>query len=259
MSSGHLTQGEKMLAGADEKGMAMAGGSGQLSAREMGTMSQSQTPTTTSSSSNYQAIFDRALEAYKRKTNKDLHTVLATLREQIPGPYQSGDDRRTKWLGPTVNVLYNFSAVIGGGISLDVIIIVTKVYPPAGVIFTGIGILLSVSQTAAAVSASQDTLTDVFDRIENFLSRLEIYIKVRATAGMTEIIVKIMVEVLSILGIATKEIKQNIAKKYLKKLLGMNDMEDALGRLDRLTQEEARMAAAQGLEAIHEVMRKYRR
>ena len=30
-------------------------------------------------------------------------------------------------------------------------------------------------------------------------------------------------------------------------------MEDALGRLDRLTQEEARMAAAQGLEATHEV------
>ncbi|KAH9983386.1 hypothetical protein BJV74DRAFT_797433 [Russula compacta] len=181
-----------------------------------------------------------------------------------PGPYQSGDDRRTKWLNPTVNVLYNFSAVIGGGISLvrarrflvqDMIFIVTKVYSPAGVIFTGIGILLS---AAAAVSASQDTLTNAFDRIENFFSRLEIYIKVRATAGMTEIIVKIMVEVLSILGIATKEIKQSRAtygcsEKYLKKLLGMNDMEDALGRLDRLTEEEARMAAAQGLEATHEV------
>ena len=30
-------------------------------------------------------------------------------------------------------------------------------------------------------------------------------------------------------------------------------MEDALGRLNRLTQEEARMAAAQGLEATHDV------
>ena len=70
-----------------------------------------------------------------------------------------------------------------------------------------------VSQAAAAVSASQNTLTDVFDRIENFFSRLEIYIKVRPTAGMTEIIVKIMVDVLSILAIATKEIKQNIASE----------------------------------------------
>lgn len=30
-------------------------------------------------------------------------------------------------------------------------------------------------------------------------------------------------------------------------------MEDALGRLDRLTQEEVRMAAAEGLKAIHKV------
>ena len=36
--------------------------------------------------------------------------------------------------------------------------------------------------------------------------RLEKYIKVRPTAAMTKIIVDIMVEVLSILGIVTKEI-----------------------------------------------------
>jgi hypothetical protein len=37
-------------------------------------------------------------------------------------------------------------------------------------------------------------------------------------------------------------------KKLFKKLIGSNDMEDALKRLDRLTQEEARMASAQLLE-----------
>ena len=36
--------------------------------------------------------------------------------------------------------------------------------------------------------------------------------------------------------------------KYLKKLVGRTDIEDALGRLDRLTQEEALMVVAQGLE-----------
>ena len=35
--------------------------------------------------------------------------------------------------------------------------------------------------------------------------------------------------------------------------MGRTDLEDALGRLDRLTQEEVRMAAAQGLKATHEV------
>jgi hypothetical protein len=37
-------------------------------------------------------------------------------------------------------------------------------------------------------------------------------------------------------------------KKLVKKLIGNNDMEDALKRLDSLTQEEARMASAQLLE-----------
>ena len=32
------------------------------------------------------------------------------------------------------------------------------------------------------------------------------------------------------------------SEKYLKKLIGKADIEDALKRLDRLTQEEARMA-----------------
>ena len=99
--------------------------------------------------------------------------------------------------------------------------------------------------------------------MEYFFKRLEAYIKVRPTPAMIDIIVKIMVEVISILGIVTKEIRQgrtsmpfpiNVSPKldrhverYLKKLFGLKDVEDALQRLDKLTQEEARMAAAEAL------------
>ena len=41
--------------------------------------------------------------------------------------------------------------------------------------------------------------------------------------------------------------------KYAKKLVGRTDIEDALGRLDGLTQDEARMAAAMVLKATHGV------
>ena len=44
--------------------------------------------------------------------------------------------------------------------------------------------------------------------MEFFFKRLEKYIDVRPTAAMTDIIGEIMVEVLSILGIVTKEIGQ---------------------------------------------------
>jgi hypothetical protein len=49
-----------------------------------------------------------------------------------------------------------------------------------------------------------------------FFRRLEIYTEVPPTMEMTDIIVQIMVEVLSILGIATKEIKQGRMSKYVQ-------------------------------------------
>jgi hypothetical protein len=40
-------------------------------------------------------------------------------------------------------------------------------------------------------------------------------------------------------------------EKYGKRLIGRNDVEDALQRLDKLTQEEVRMAVAENLKATH--------
>ena len=42
-------------------------------------------------------------------------------------------------------------------------------------------------------------------------------------------------------------------EKYLRKLIGKNDIEEALKKLDNLTQEEARMAAAQLLEVTYTI------
>ena len=50
--------------------------------------------------------------------------------------------------------------------------------------------------------------------MEYFFKRLEKYIKVQPTAALTDIIVKTMVEVLSILGIVTKEIGQGKMSMY---------------------------------------------
>ena len=42
-------------------------------------------------------------------------------------------------------------------------------------------------------------------------------------------------------------------EKFGKKLIGRTDMEDALKRLDKLTQEEARMATAEVLRTTHTI------
>ena len=66
-----------------------------------------------------------------------------------------------------------------------------------------------VSQAAKDVRASQDTLMDVFERIEMFFQRLEVYTEIPPTTEMIGIITRIMVEIISILGIAMKEIGQS--------------------------------------------------
>jgi len=43
------------------------------------------------------------------------------------------------------------------------------------------------------------------------------------------------------------------SEKYLKRLAGRTDLEDGLKKLDKLTQEEARMAIAQNLRATQNV------
>ncbi|KAF8463792.1 hypothetical protein DFH94DRAFT_686684 [Russula ochroleuca] len=219
-------------------------------------------PSTSTSHSNFASVFNAALETYKQKTTNDLashpllpslqscdspEAVLAVLREQIPvfSQSQNGDDRFTKWVAPTVNVLCAFSSTLGQGVGLA--------FPPANVVFAGIGVLLLGLQAAKDTGARQDKLIEIFNRIDRFFHRLEIYIGVTPTMAMTDIVIEIMVEVLTILGIATKEVKRGRLKKYLKRLTGNTDIEDSLNRLDKLTQEEARMASAELLKMTHSV------
>ena len=69
-------------------------------------------------------------------------------------------------------------------------------------------------QAVKDVSASYDALVDLFESIENFLSRLEIYTKIPLTPPMADIIVKIMVEVLSTLALATKQVRQGMLSRF---------------------------------------------
>jgi hypothetical protein len=58
-----------------------------------------------------------------------------------------------------------------------------------------------------------DALIDLLESIEHFLNRLNIYTRIPTTVAMTEIIVKILVELLSTLALATRQIKQGKPSK----------------------------------------------
>jgi hypothetical protein len=72
-------------------------------------------------------------------------------------------------------------------------------------------------------SASRDKLIDALNRIERFFHRLDIYIGITPTTAMTDMIVEIMVEVLTILGIATKEVKRGRFSELMSRISTLPD------------------------------------
>ena len=127
-------------------------------------------PTTASSS--FQSIFNSALKTYEKRTKKNLLThplatqfencdsttaILSVLQDQVQkiDQHRSSNEKLTKWLVPTVNVLYAFSATLGEGLGLVNLswsvlfmicglICIFQVFSPAKVIFAGFGVLLLV-------------------------------------------------------------------------------------------------------------------
>ena len=73
-------------------------------------------------------------------------------------------------------------------------------------------------QAANGVSSAYDALIDLFESLGNFLKRIRIYSNIPVTASMTEISVKIMAELLSVLALATKQVKQGRFSKCIRLL-----------------------------------------
>ncbi|KAF8259318.1 hypothetical protein EI94DRAFT_1707201 [Lactarius quietus] len=135
-------------------------------------------PSTSTSSPNFETIFAAALKEYNKQTKKDIashpiaaelkscdspNAVLTVLQTQVQtfDRSQSANERWTKLLDPTVNVLYAFSGFVSN--------VTGPIFPPAAAIFTGIGVLL---QAVKDVRASQDVLVELFGRMEFFSSVL---------------------------------------------------------------------------------------
>lgn len=97
----------------------------------------SQTPSTSTSSTNFETIFATALKEYKKQTKRDIAShplaeqlqscdspgaILAVLRARVQkfeqSPNADSDEKWMKWVDPTVNVLYALSATLGNSVGL---------------------------------------------------------------------------------------------------------------------------------------------
>ena len=93
-------------------------------------MTQNSQTSSLNDSNNFKVIFEAALDEYKKKTKQSLGdhplftqlescdspaAILDLLRGQVN---PNADEGLKKWLKPTINVLYTFSATLGSGVGL---------------------------------------------------------------------------------------------------------------------------------------------
>jgi hypothetical protein len=65
-----------------------------------------------------------------------------------------------------------------------------------------------VIQSAKGIISNCDALVDLLESIEHFLNRLNIYTRISPAPAIDEIVVKILVEFISMLALVTEELKQ---------------------------------------------------
>ncbi|KAI9456142.1 hypothetical protein BJY52DRAFT_1383727 [Lactarius psammicola] len=189
-----------------------------------------------SSESNLQSLFETALKEYEKQAGKTCLTIpslssckAAILWMKLMLSSKSKHRRSTNF--ETIHLLHGLStsSALSEGVGLAWGFFLTlsmQPFPPARAIFAEIGILLTAIKD---VRASYDALVD--HRVDRKLPEMPRYLyQIPPTMAMTEIIVKILIELLSTLALAT--------------------------RLDRLNHEEARMTVAQTLEVVYGLVKK---
>ena len=68
---------------------------------------------------------------------------------------------------------------------------------------------IQVNQASKAMTSTWDALIDLLESMEQFVSRLRIYTEISLPCAMVEILVNIMVELISTLGLVTEKLKQH--------------------------------------------------
>jgi hypothetical protein len=154
-------------------------------------------------------------------------------------------------------------------------------------IFVGIDVLLSVRiplllsflflydinppQATVDIGASYDGLLDLFQCVTDFLRHLRVYTeKIPPSSTMSSMMVMIMVETLSVLAVATKQMTRERlgqwlntrrssfanrgTERFANKLRGEICVAAILQRLDRLTEEEAWVTVAPTLKVVHRLL-----
>ncbi|EMD37971.1 hypothetical protein CERSUDRAFT_72606 [Gelatoporia subvermispora B] len=218
-------------------------------------------------------MFLEALEKYKQRTKKDLTKepfiaefekckTAGDVMKILEEPVNEFIDRQEKGkvkgglmrlLNRMVDVLLalHLNETLGEGIGL--------VWGPGKAVIGAVVVLL---ETIRGVRKSYMMHTDILEDVSNFIIRLEVYSKHTISPEMREIMVKILVEVMSILGLAAEQIRygcftvaQSHPEKYVKTFLRDSTVEEAFKKLNHLTSVGTGMTSTESLSVLYDLVR----
>ncbi|EMD34301.1 hypothetical protein CERSUDRAFT_75873 [Gelatoporia subvermispora B] len=214
-------------------------------------------------------LWEDALREYAERTGTDLATdpftiqlkecdsvksIMDILDEHTKAfsTFRKGDAKikLLRTLKPIVTAVLALgpSETLGEGIS---VVGTSCHWQPAKAVVGAIVVLLRATKN---VSLSYDSLVELLQCVSQFLGRTTIYTRMSLTIQMREILVKMLTNVISILALATKEVKQGRLRKFVRTLLGNTDVEDALTQLTRLSTTETQMVGLESLRLMSDLV-----
>ncbi|EQK98368.1 NACHT and TPR domain protein [Ophiocordyceps sinensis CO18] len=127
-------------------------------------------------------------------------------------------------------------------------------YPPAQSIYAATLFLINAAHN---VSATYDSVIELFDQLKEFTLRLDVYVRHHISASLRAQLVTILASLFEILVLATKEIRRGRFRAYLKRLIGSGSpVQPALDKLKALTLGEERQVLADTFGNLSELSTK---
>ncbi|KAJ3486258.1 hypothetical protein NLG97_g6655 [Lecanicillium saksenae] len=116
-------------------------------------------------------------------------------------------------------------------------------FPPAQNVFSAVVYLI---KAAKDTSAMYDGIIELLEQLQDFTTRLDIYVQRKLSPPLKEKLTKIMATLFQVLVISTQEVRRGRFKAYFKRLFGKGSpVKEALETLQALTTGEEKLVLAE--------------
>ncbi|KAM0262176.1 hypothetical protein ACHAQJ_001921 [Trichoderma viride] len=127
----------------------------------------------------------------------------------------------------------------------------SDVFPPAQGIFAAVMYLIN---AAHDVSSMYDSILELFEQLQDFTSRLDVYLNHALSPALHDKLVTILATLFEVLVIATEFARHGRLKAYFKRLVGIESpVQPALQKLNALTLGEERQVIAETYGGVAEL------